>query len=335
MNPRLWAEQLVGRIEPELQIWLAEDPENALREAFGLRLITCEGMRRSRGDNGWCDGISFVERGEILFVPTPRSNRQHFTLLHEFGHHLIDDEDDEATIVWYADQPQWVLEHTCDLVAASLLLPSEQISAALENGKPTGRTIEVLTRSTNASREVCAIAIAQRLGCEGFAVLTQDRRVTFASRSGSTSPVPWRGDTVPVGHHLLGVLPNDQRLAESFWPNTRGESRRFYMSAYRDDRWTYGLFAEHDLWGVTSLHLPDTSYTPGTHALGRRISCRCGYRGYVPGFPCSSCRRMDCPQCGRCECDWREAATERDRCRRCTVVVRANLLENGLCDNCR
>ena len=40
-----------------------------------------------------------------------------------------------------------------------------------------------------------------------------------------------------------------------------------------------------------------------------------------------------CPRCKRCDCE-RRAAREK-RCSNCTLMIRAELLEDGLCPDCR
>ena len=334
MNPRLWSERLLARLSPELRSALGQSPLKALGEVIGLRVVATGAMNSWRDGGGWCDGLSFTAAGELLYVPTPYSKRQNFTLLHELGHFLIDQEDDEAVLVWSADQPRWRIEQTCDLVAASLLLPNEELGNSFAGGRPTGRSLADLAESRNASREVCAISLSQRIGCGGFAVLVHDDKVTFASRSGDVRPVPWRGDAVPAAHPFRSLENGQERQSETFWTSGKGERQRFYASMFRVERWRYGIFAEHDLWGIAKLHLPNASDSPKT-ALGRHIACRCGYRGWAPGYPHSVCHSMECPECGKCQCDWKESSESRGRCRECTTVVRSHLLVDGLCDRCQ
>ena len=331
---RLWADRLVNGIDSHLRARLATEPLATLVEA-GYRVEASSGLDQRRGAKGWCDGLSFFENGTILYVHTPYSDRENFTILHEFGHLLIEAEEDEDVLVWAADQPAFVLEQVCDHVAAALLVPSSLVSTVLAGARPTGKAVSGLFQSSSASREVCAIAIARRLGCEGFVMVVREGIVTFASRTGDTRPSPWRGDVVPTSHHLCRVDDGEELASVSSWQSPQGIPRPFYLSAFRDGRWTYAVFTEHDLWGIERLHLPDPTQVNRREITRRKVTCDCGFSGSTVAFPCNTCHQRPCPQCGRCECDRREAREERAACRQCTIVVRAHLLVDGLCDNCR
>ena len=164
MNRRDWAELLVASIPPEVRLAIAEAPAQALRDHLGLKVTPSEHLSR-REAGGWCDGVSFSEGGEILYAPTPWSDRENFTITHELGHLLVDAEQDEEILVWSADLPAKAIEEVCDMVASRLLLSDEAIQEALGGDQPTGLAVLRLFKSSNASRQAVAVALAQRLRC--------------------------------------------------------------------------------------------------------------------------------------------------------------------------
>lgn len=270
----------------------------------------------------------------LVYAPTPYSDREHFTICHEIGHHLISQEDDEDILVWFADQPEGADEEICDLIAAQLLVHPDDIDAVLDGGGPSGPRVLGLFQSTNASRQVAAIAMAQRLPCEGFVAVIRDGAVSFAARQGDTRPYAWRGDSLPE-HHPVGQLEDGQGTArESYWPTPWGEPRRYYLSAKRDGAWTYAVFAEHDLFGAVELHLPEAPRA--TSADRHSFRCpSCGHTAMLRRWPCPDCHEQECPKCEACGCTRKEAATKRAMCSNCTRFVRADLIIDGLCDGCR
>jgi hypothetical protein len=334
LNRRDWAELLVASIPPEVRLAIAEAPAQALRDHLGLKVTPSEHLSR-REAGGWCDGVSFSEGGEILYAPTPWSDRENFTITHELGHLLVDAEQDEEILVWSADLPAKAIEEVCDMVASRLLLSDEAIQEALGGDQPTGLAVLRLFKSSNASCQAVAVALAQRLPCEGFVALVRDGRVSFAARQADTRPYAWRGDEIPSGHPIGSVPDHGEIAVETFWAAPWGDKRRFYMSACRRKAWTYAVFAEHDLFGATKLHLPEVR-SGGPRPDSRAFTCpSCGYSRNIRRWPCPTCHEYECPQCEKCGCTRKEEATRREMCRRCMQFVRVELLVDGLCDQCR
>ncbi len=194
-------------------IAIANDPRRAIEEHLGLRVVE-QGTLGERGNGGWCDGLSILDEGVIFFAPTVNSKRANFTLCHEVAHYLVEEHTDSETLDWVADQadPDQVIEHVCDLVASRLLVPDAMVAAVLEDVGPGGPAVAELFAQSEASREVCAIALADRLGCDGFiALINRDEDVvTFASRAHEGRPYPPRRAAVPSGHPLLRL--SDRRV---------------------------------------------------------------------------------------------------------------------------
>lgn len=335
MNRNEWARRIVEAIPKEVRDDLADEPGTAIELHFPLTVQEAVSFEQ-RGAGGWCDGMSIIEGGVILYRRTT-SRRQNFTLAHELAHHLV--AEDVGCLSWLADQPDppRLLEQLCDQIAASILIRESDLRAALGSGPVSADALARLYRHTSASRSACATAMAQRLPCDGFILLIEDGsdQVFYAARAHDTRPYGWKGDTLPTAHPLRHNLPGSSTA--TWWPYpVGGERRSYYMSTTVDDGWIFAVFAEHDLWGVERLHLPQ-EVDPGRRYDGDVIcpSPACGYRGSTPWWPCPTCGQPRCPRCQECECDRRERREKRSSCRNCYASVREHLLEDGLCDNCR
>src|SRR5690242_14224822 len=115
-----WIERAVKIIDPGVQEQFVLDPLDALTTGMRLTVRPVDSLSSNRGDGGFCDGMSFLEDGVILYAPTPNSRRQNFTLAHELGHWVV--EQDQGLFDWIADQvdPPALLETVCDQIAQRL-----------------------------------------------------------------------------------------------------------------------------------------------------------------------------------------------------------------------
>jgi hypothetical protein len=299
----------------------------------GLVVRSVATLTSSRGAGGMCDGMSFSDHNTVLYAPT-ESRRENFTLLHEYAHLLVE-QDDEA-LIWLADQdePALELERLCDDIAAALLIPDDILDRIVGRGPIAGQHLIDLFLETQASQAVCAIALARKLGCTG-AILLTDRgtgTVVQAKLVGQPRVYPSAGQAVPSGHPLLRIQPGEHICRESYWATPWGTSHPYYLSAAATQKRTYSVLAETDLWAVVDFHMP-----PGPTAEDKRprtsVSCPCGFEGPVTGWPCPDCDKQFCPQCKRCDCHRRASLTE--RCTKCFLNIPRIDLVGGICSNCR
>ena len=334
-TPQKWADRLVATLAPEIRSEAAADPKGAARRSFELELRPVATLGERRGDGGWCDGMSFAEEQVVLYAPTPYSRRENFTVSHEIGHLLIDRYDGDDLWDWLADNPDRArfIEDSCDAIASRLLLPRDLVAAIINEHRASATAVTELYGQSEASREACAIAVAERIGCDGFVLLAKADRMalTFASRFGDTRPRPWRDDPIPDGHPLRHLEPGVTEKRESWWPGRVNGRRPFYYHAHRDtDGWIYAVFAVNDLWEAVRFHVP-----PGDSAPFKTfaVRCPCGYRGTTSEFPCPACHQPPCPNCG-CECE-RKAKLPNGVCDGCFRTFRSHLLIEGKCEECR
>jgi hypothetical protein len=330
MTVTAWARRVLNGLDSDVRADLADSLATAIELHFSLTVTPAEAFGE-RGAGGWCDGVSIIDSGVILYRPTA-SRRQNFTLMHELGHHLVDAHDE--CLIWLADQPDppRVLEQLCDQIAADLLIPSEDAHQFFGQGPPDASAVLALFDGTAASRSACAIAVARKLPCDGFVLLIEEgtTSVFFAARARDTRPYGWRNDTIPTGHPLRQDSPPTR--AKAWWPYPNGTERReYFMSTATAGGWTAAVFAENNLFDVPGLHLPQqVDEDRGNDA---EITCPCGYRGATRMWPCQRCRVPECPRCGECDC------ARRDRkliaCANCFSSVQPHLIIDGLCDQCR
>ncbi|MEV0048856.1 hypothetical protein AB0H60_36080 [Nocardia rhamnosiphila] len=270
-------------------------------------------------------------------MPTPTSRRENFTLGHELGHWLIEQSDEVMEWILVQDNPDEVAETVCDRVAQRLLLPSESIDSVVAGTPIQASHVNELLSLTQASRPVCAIAIANRLPHVG-AVALIDRatgEVLFASiradpEEGWPMVVPWKGQSLPAGHRLSGLAAGASVTGKMFWQDRWGRRADYYIDAVSDRQRVTAVLSDIDLWDSETLHLD------AARDFDRRptstVHC-CGTSQTVRGYPCPKCNEMFCPDCGHCRCD-RIAAREQ-RCNSCYLSFQPQLLAGGLCEECR
>ena len=282
--------------------------------------------------------MSFLDDGVILYAPSPLSRRQNFTLAHELGHWLV--LQSEVVFDWMADQKNAprVLETLCDRIAQRLLLPQSSVDAVFFKSAPV-RAADLLKlfEASQASRPVCAIAIARRLPGLG-AVAIIDRvtaQVSYASvrpdpEQGWPVVFPWPGQAVPSGHPFKATAPDFVFTRRSFWRDRWGRQQNYYIDALAEGPRLIAAFSATDLWKAESLHLdgpPEFDQRPT-----KEIRC-CGETRAVRGWPGPTCAEPYCPKCGACRCE-RQGKREQ-ACTSCTMRLLPHLLVDGLCEECR
>lgn len=338
MNLDQLTERVLGSMPEATRVRFAQDPKAVLREDFGLKLAPVADLGTSkRGDGGECDGVSFLDDGVVTYARTPNSRRENFTLAHEMGHLLADR--DKVAYNWLANQsdPGRLLETLCDRVAQQLLLPASAVDPIVGSGPVRASHLTQLFDATNASRPVCAIAVAQRLGGLGVVcIIDPDTlQVTHASvrpdpEQGWPTVFPWRGQKVRPTHPLLQLRPGESRTLRVTWMMPWGTEADFYADSTADDRRIVAVLSDRNTWITEGFRPPlerDFDDRPK-----RTVRC-CGAVTEARGYPCTTCHAGYCRTCGRCDCD-RKAARE-VRCEGCFVMFQPHLLVSGRCESCR
>lgn len=330
-------EQAIALLPENLRAQFAADPAGVMRADIGLTVMRVEELSDTRSDGGACDGMSYLQDGVVFYAPTPHSRRENFTLAHELGHWLV--ENAPAIYDWLADQdePGRLLETVCDRIAQRLLLPDSAVDRVVGEGPVRAQHLLDLYAKTEASRPVCAIALARRLpGLGAIALISRyERIVTDATvkpdpERGWPTVFPWRGQELSDTHPLLTLLPDRTTTRRLPWQTPWKAQADFYIDAIGDDRRIVVVFAGADIWGIDRSH-PEIEREFDTRPL-RDVHC-CGTTSQVRGYPCPNCRQPFCPQCGHCRCE-RQAKRE-VRCNRCFLQSQPHLVTDGLCQECR
>ncbi len=331
MTIRGHAQRIVDGLSADLRAELAAAPLDAL-EKVGLQVAAIHAGAQHR--DRWCDGLSATEAGIVLYLATPTSRRENFTVLHEYAHTLVESDDD--AMIWLADQPddRAATEQLCNEVAAFLLIPSSTIDRIIDESPVTAQHLQQLHRQTEASQTAIAVALARRLTTDG-AVILVDRStntVAHAALVGELAVWPWQQQTVPDAHPLRRIKPGEHLRTRSWWATPWGERQTYYLDATATDKRAYAVLASTDIWHLDVFHGGDQAPERERRPTSAR-RCMCGYNGPMTGWPCPSCHSNFCPKCQRCLCDARNAA---DRsCRDCGLTYAPTALVDGLCSECR
>lgn len=327
-------ERALQRLSPKHREQLALDPRSTIQVELGLEVREL-GVSIGRETGGACDGMSFLEDGVLLFRPSPTSKRENFTLCHELGHWLI--EQDTRLIDWLSDQQDSaaVLETLCDRVAKSLLLPADLVGEYVTNPVRAQNVVD-MTDDSAASLPVCGIAVAERLPGLGAVVIIDraDNSISFASvrpddDRGWPTVYPWPGELVATGHSILDLVAGGSMTRRSFWTNRWGNRADYFIDAVASERRICAVFSAADLWKTETL--PSLV----EHDFGTRLisSFRCcGVEQDVRGYPCSRCGRGFCRKCGNCRCT--SIADFEGKCVECFSITPAHLLREGRCELC-
>lgn len=334
MTRRQQAQRIVSALPVKLREALRRTPLAAMTST-GLTVRAVSTLTSSRGTGGMCDGMSFSDHGTVLYAPTKsRSRRENFTLLHEYGHLLVDNDEDALSWVADVEEPARELEWLCDDIAAGLLVPDDVLDRIVGEGPVTGQHLIDLFAQTQASQEVCAIALSSRLGSPGAIILTdrETKKVVHASVVGELSVYPSKDQDVPSSHPLLGISTGEHICRESFWTTPWGTRKAYYLNAAATEKRTYSILAELDLWDAETLHLPQAEDAVDARPRAG-VTCACGFAGPVTGWPCPDCGKQFCPKCKSCDCARRAALTE--RCDKCFLNIPRIDLVAGICSGCR
>lgn len=330
-------EQALSQLNVELQAGFASDPLSVLRDGLGLTVTAVDDLGVDRAAGGACDGVSFLQDGVILYAPTPWSRRENFTLAHELGHWLV--EKSPGIHDWLADQdePARLLETICDRIAQRLLLPESATQAVIGDGPVRAQHLLDLYAATQASRPACAIALAKHLKGLGAVAIIDGASgvVTHASvaphpEQGWPSVFPWRGQQLAAGHPLLNLAAGASVARRQAWQTNWGTRAEFYVDAVGDGKRVIAVFSDSDLWGIERFHAPTERDFDSRPLLSG--SC-CGTTFERRGYPCPTCRRPFCPNCGDCPCD--RDAKRAVTCTGCFLQFKPHLVVDGLCEECR
>jgi len=338
MNLDSIVDRATAALSPAVASRFALAPLDVMRTELGLTVTAVDRLANGREDGGACDGVSFLEDGVVLYAPTNQSRRQNFTLAHEVGHWLV--AQTPGAYDWIADQddPAPLLETVCDRIAQRLLLPGELVNTVITRGTtPRAQHLVDLYDATQASRPVCAIALAQMLPALGAVVLIDRYTLTVSHASVQPDPdhgwpkvFPWRKQQLSSAHPVFAIAAGESKSKRLRWTTPWGSHDSFYADLLGEANRVIAVLSGQDLWGIDRFHAPQRREFDGRPLL--KGWC-CGVDFEVRQFPCPECRGPVCPRCHRCGCD-RQAEREA-MCGGCFLMFSSHLLQAGRCESCR
>lgn len=260
--------------------------------------------------------------------------RQHFTLLHELGHHLQQSDPQLGEAVFEAEDTEAFEDAACDAFAAQVLIPDALVSAAISSEGLTVRSALSLFSQSNASRAaICVRLTAELTGPGVFMVIDPRGTVNFAASRGSIFP-PARGSDQSQNALLKAALdaPDSERVFSrddaKIWYSTGHSSNRLYGQAAWCGDFLIAVVTEHGAaWKAFSPPQDNTAHN-NDDGWDRCEQCNTGFRIRVI---CRECGEARCPK-GHCVCRY---AGDR-LCQECFLLKANSQFEGGsaVCNDC-
>jgi Zn-dependent peptidase ImmA (M78 family) len=329
------AQALEEMLDEKTRRDLAILPAKAVR-ALGLTVLPF--ALPSMGDPCSCDGAFWGSpRPTIAYRPTPGSRRENFTILHEVGHHLVRGNVDvlSALADIGTDGGLEAEERVCHLFASRILLPKVLLDQILVGQRPQADHAPRLYEASNASREACAVALANRLGCFGYVVLAEvsTSSVRFAASSPECPYVWRRGSKLRSSHNIWRAVQRDGGFRGEGPVEWAGGSKGMWLDALAEGDLVYAVFAQERNWAAPGLNLLEGGVTSARPIALSGTCAHCGEAtwGYQP---CEKCGDVRCRKCDRCGCGAPSQATR--QCPRCHLARGPGLFRKGssICVDC-
>jgi hypothetical protein len=236
-----------------------------------------------------------------ITVVRASTGRMRFTVLHELGHLFGHDSDafQDAVYEHGGLTDRNVEEDACDAFAALLLLPDARVADALGDAGLSARGLRALIDAGLASREACAVAVAQRLPSPGYAmIIGPDGLVQFAARSGDVLPLGRGADQTnsDLGGLIAGGPAYRDRGSLTF---TGGSGTGpLYLDAIRHEDLVLVVACESDpAWD--QLQTPAPAGWADRSLDGHCDDCGVDFQGWQR---CPDCQEPRHSECGRCAC---------------------------------
>jgi hypothetical protein len=255
------ARRLAAALDDDQRAALAKDPHGLL-QAAGIQVRPLADVPAA--ELCACDGAYFPRPfPNVAYAPTPGSRREHFTLVHEFGHHLIRRDRDVLSDLHDLDDDagQVAEARVCHAFAGLILVPDGTIERILAGRPPEARHLHEVYAASFGSLEACAVRLAEYLPANGYVAIADptERRIRFAS--------PSPGASYQWGHHTL--LPDQHPLwragkAGAFcgqgpvvWAS--GARMNQWLDAVADGRLVHAIFSEVRYWRGEGLGILTSS----------------------------------------------------------------------------
>jgi len=170
------------------------------------RLAAGVGYRWREAPLAGRDGLLEPASKTILLAAGQPATRQRFTLAHEVMHHLIESDGDllsDLHDVYEGRALEVALERLCNLGAAEMLIPGEQVAREAAAAGPNPRLVWELAGRHGVSEAAAAVALSRALGPRAQVSIWGGRPLELYFAAGAAAPRP--GLVLPLRHPLAEV----------------------------------------------------------------------------------------------------------------------------------
>jgi Zn-dependent peptidase ImmA (M78 family) len=320
-------------MHPGITRLLRTDPITVIANEAGIELVILTPQEKA---DSKCSiaGMYFPEtEPPRIGVASAIDARMRFTVIHEFAHHIQQNSELADVIGDGTRYGSALEERACDLFAAEILLPADQVAAAFADGTPSAAGLQRFYAVHDASREAVCVAATKYLEDDGYVmVMDAEGTVTFSSVKGDLPPIGRRSDQSESDIGRL-IRSTDGRLAtvKSRFRFTAGANQGeelWAQAAQSGNYWFVVASRSRVPWQTVALPSFDD------RVRGRWWTCElCGHQWENFEAPHDVCGTPVCPACGRCSCRLR--MEERD-CPNCFLKKPAHLFQpdSTICDDC-
>lgn len=309
---------LAASLEIEVREALVDDPEQVLLDDFGLRIEFVAHI-----DGGGCslDGRYDRDAKKVEVAERASGRRMHFTLLHELGHHLLQNDMACVRHLVAADRRSRVEEEAiADAFAAEVLVPVAVAESVLGRETPRARDVLELFHQRRASRSACAVRAAERCPGNGYVVIAAGNSIIHAAPFGSQVLYPVRrGTEQPIGSplELAGQRSAYRGEGPIHFP-AGAASQSWFVDAVRDDDgYTFAIMSDDR--GLAGHWTPPGS--GGDRVEAPLVDCPECDREEESWTRCARCQSYSCHVCGWCpSCSAKRRRPKERRCPGCTII---------------
>lgn len=325
------------RDHPLLCERLRENPASAIGGLEGVQVVLVD----ETGQSGCSVAGGYrhdLTPPRIVVTRSASLPRRRFTALHEYGHHLQQNDADLAGHLLDSPHGDELEEAACDVFASRILLPDDLVDEHIPARGPTADSVRALYETGRASRAACCVRAAERLAGAGAVVLLRlDGTVDFAVSRGLVPPARGsdQSSTAIVKAAINAPDTTVERDATRILYSTGSLSDELYGQAAWVDGYIVAVLAESSPgWQRFALPRPGTAKyarpaAPPAWGYGTCSTCQDTFPMSESTGSCATCGEPRCDK-GHCGCT---AARER-LCPGCSLYLNRSQFD-GDAEKCR